>query len=548
MMISKHNGMFALSLLLAAGLTLPGCAWKDCPLGFLKEKKGLELTVLHTNDTHSHVAGIDKYGNAAFATTKSVGGLGRIASAVKAAKAEKDNVIAVDAGDQFQGTLFFSVNKSPMLAEINDYMPWDAMTLGNHEFDDGCLALARFLERSKVPALAANLAPEKGCPLLKADYLPHIVKEVRGEKVGIIGIANEQGSTLAAACEHTKFTGMAETLKREVTELEAQGVKHIIAVTHIGLPLDRELARTIDGVDIIVGGHTHSFLGEGKGSEGPYPIVEKSPGGQPVLVVTAKRAAQYLGELNVTFDENGVPVRWNGSAVELKNDSPVDPDVAAVIDRYAATLKEFRSTIIGTHDLDIPDGMDLCREVECLGGMLTADAMLEQARPYGAAIAFTNGGGIRAALPRGEITRGDILTIHPFGNVFVLREYSGEQILDALEHGVKGEGAKGPHILQPAGLSYTIDSSRPEGSRVIKAEIIGRDGEAVPLDLKARYVTALTDYLSGGGDGFAMLTEGRVVESAEPLVADVLDGYIRTHTPVQAPEGGRIIRTASEQR
>ncbi|MBQ4616040.1 MAG: bifunctional metallophosphatase/5'-nucleotidase [Mailhella sp.] len=539
---------FGLSLLLASGLALSGCALDGGPLDVFGEKKGLELVILHTNDTHSHVAGVDKYGNAAFSTEKSVGGLGRIASAVKSAKAGRDNVVALDAGDQFQGTLFFSVNKSPMLAEINDHMPWDAMTLGNHEFDDGCLALARFLERSRVPALAANLAPEKGCPLLKADYLPHIVKEVRGEKVGIIGIANEQGSTLAAACEHTKFTGMAETLKREVAELEAQGVKHIIAVTHIGLPADRELARSVDGVDIIVGGHTHSFLGEGEGSEGPYPIVEKSPAGQPVLVVTAKRAAQYLGELNVTFDGNGVPASWSGSALELKNDAPVDPQVSAVIDRYTVTLEEFRSTVIGSHDLDMADGMDLCREVECLGGMLTADAMLEQARAYGASIAFTNGGGIRAALPKGRITRGDILTIHPFGNVFVLREYSGEQILAALEHGVMGEGAKGPHLLQPAGLRYEVDGTRPEGSRVVRAEIVGKDGKAVPLDLKARYVTALTDYLSGGGDGFAMLSEGRNVESSEPLVADVLDGYIREHSPLKAPEGGRIVRIPPKQR
>ncbi|MBQ9104885.1 MAG: 5'-nucleotidase C-terminal domain-containing protein, partial [Mailhella sp.] len=360
--------------------------------------------------------------------------------------------------------------------------------------------------------------------------------------VGIIGIANEQGSTLAAACEHTKFTGMIETVNREVAELEAQGVKHIVLVTHIGLPADRELARAVNGVDIIVGGHTHSFIGEGEGSEGPYPIVEKSPSGQPVLVVTAKRAAQYLGELNVTFDEKGVPASWNGAPVELKNDMPVDTAVTGVIDRYTATLEKFRSTVIGTHDLDIPDGMDLCREVECLGGLLTADAMLEQARPYGATIAITNGGGIRAALPKGKITRGDILTIHPFGNVFVLREYSGEQILAALEHGVMGEGAKGPHLLQPAGIRYEVDSTRPEGSRIVKAEVIGSDGKARRLELSARYVTALTDYLSGGGDGFAMLSDGKVVESAEPLVADVLDGYIRTHSPLKAPEGGRIVR------
>ena len=114
--------------------------------------------------------------------------------------------------------------------------------------------------------------------------------------------------------------------------------------------------------------------------------------------------------------------------------------------------------------------------------------------------------------------------------------------LAALEHGVKGEGAKGPHLLQTAGIRYEVDTTRPEGSRVVKAEIIGQDGKKLPLDLKARYVTALTDYLSGGGDGFAMLTEVRVVESSEPLVADVLDGCIRSHSPIQAPEGGRLVR------
>jgi len=534
--------MFGLSLLLAAGLSLSGCAWEGCPLNFLKEKKGLELTVLHTNDTHSHVVGIDKRGNAAFSVEKSIGGLGRVASAVKSIKAEKDNVIFVDAGDQFQGTLFFSVNKSPMLAEINDHMPWDAMTLGNHEFDDGCLALAKFLERSKVPALAANLAPEKGCPLLKADYAPHIIKDIRGEKVGIVGIANDEVVTLASACEHTKFTPIVDTVKREVAELEAQGVKHIVLVTHIGLPADRELARAVDGVDIIVGGHTHSFIGEGPGSEGPYPIVEKSPSGQPVLVVTAKRAAQYLGELNVTFDANGVPASWAGAPVEMKNDAPVDPQVSAVIDRYAKSLDEFRNTVIGENNVDMADGMDLCRDVECLSGLLTSDAMLEAARPLGASIALANGGSIRAGLPKGKITRGDILTIHPFGNAFVLREYTGEQIYEALEHCVAEEGARGPRLLQPAGLRYQIDGSQPVGSRIVKAEVIDAKGNAAPLDLKARYIVALSDYISGGGDGFSMLGSGKVVPSADSLVADVLDGYIRNHTPVKAPEGGRIVR------
>lgn len=538
----KFRKKLGLSLLLAAGVSLSGCAWQDSTPEPAWEKQGLDLVILHTNDTHSHVAGIDKHGNAAFDTHKSVGGLGRIASAVKKMKAEKDNVLTLDAGDQFQGTLFYSVNKWPMLAEINTHMPWEAMTLGNHEFDEGCLELTKFLERSPIPALAANLVPEKGCPVLKAKIAPYIIKEVRGEKVGIIGIANDEVVTLASACKHTKFRPAAETLREKVAELQGQGVKHIIALTHIGLPADQDLARSVDGVDIIVGGHTHSFLGKGEEAEGPYPIVEKSPGGQPVLVVTAKRAAQYLGKLEIAFDENGVPVSWNGTPVELKNELPVDPQVSATIVRYTKPLDEFRNTIIGENTVNMADGVDLCRKVECLGGLLTADALLAAARPHGAAIAITNGGSIRAGLPRGKITRGDILTIHPFGNALVLRDYSGEQILAALEHCVAEEQAEGPRLIQPAGLRYEIDSTRPVGSRIMKVKVIDARGNATPLRLNARYIVALSDYLADGGDNFAMLKDGKTIVSAEPLVADVLDDYIRANTPLRAPSTGRIVR------
>ncbi|MBQ4133116.1 MAG: 5'-nucleotidase C-terminal domain-containing protein [Desulfovibrionaceae bacterium] len=533
----KHSIKFILAVLLAGGLSFAGCA----PKAPVTQEDGLELVILHTNDTHAHVAGIDKYGNAAFDADESLGGLGRIAGAVNSIKSEQDNVIFVDAGDQFQGTLFYSVNKWPMLAEIDRHMPWDAMTLGNHEFDEGCLELTRFIETLKFPVLAANLAPEKGCPLLKANTVPHIIKDVRGVKVGIVGIANDEVVALASACNHTKFTGAAETLAAQVRELEAQGVKHIIALTHIGLPADLELARAVDGVDVIVGGHTHSYLGNDS-PEGPYPIVEHSPNGNPVLVVTAKRAAQYLGDLTVKFDSDGTPVSWEGSPMEMSKDMPSDPTIAALIDSYLASLDEFRKDVVGSHSIDMADGMDLCREVECLGGLLTADAMLEAGRPLGMDIAIVNGGGIRSSLPQGTITRGDILTVHPFGNMFVLREYSGEQIWEALEHGVSEEGAKGPRLLQVAGLRYTVDGSKPAGHRVLKVDLVDENGKAIPLDIKARYGVAISDYLAGGGDGYDMLKEGKVMPSPDPLIADVLEQHIRKHTPLKDIQTGRINR------
>ena len=517
------------------GALLGGCA------GRVERQAGLELVILHTNDTHSFLAGMDRYGNACLEDGDCSGGLGRVAAAVKAAREGKDNVIAVDAGDQFQGTLFYSVNKWPMIVEVDRAIPWDAMTLGNHEFDEGCAELARFLEKTPTPVLAANLEAEEGCPLHRGGIVPHIVKVVRGEKVAVVGLANDEVKTLSSACAQTHFDEAAETLSREVEELKAQGVKYIVAVTHLGLPVDRALARRVDGVDVIVGGHTHSYLGP-EPSDGPYPVVEHSPDGSPVLVVTTGRGAKYLGKLTVNFDEKGVPVAWSGSALELSADMPVDPAVRELVIRYGASLEELRSEVVGVHHLSLPDGMDLCREEDCLGGMVTADAMLEASRPLGAEIALCNGGAIRAAFPAGNITRGDLLSVHPFGNVAVLREYTGARLLAALEHGVAQEGGVGPRLLQVAGLSYEVDASRPAGARILKAEVMDEQGKVGPVAPENRYVVVLADYLADGGDGYAMLKEGNVVPSSEELVVDMVEAYLRKHSPLPMPKGGRIVR------
>ena len=525
-------------LLFTLSLAQEGCSHTQRPS---LEEDCLALTILHTNDTHSHIAGINKYGNACFDDKECRGGLSRIASAIRAAKSQNDNVIALDAGDQFQGTLFYSVNKWPMLAALAQYMPYDAMTLGNHEFDEGCLELTRFLEDIPFPVLAANLKPEKGCPMLKGNYAPYTVLTVRGQKVAIVGIANNEVVNLASACSHTLFEDTVNCLQRTVKELEGQGVKHIIALTHIGLADDRELGRSVDGVDIIVGGHSHSYLGPDS-EEGPYPIVEYSPSGQPVLVVSAKRATQYLGELNVSFDKQGVPLAWSGGARELSASEPRNAEISALVKNYATILDEYRNIKVGSHNISMPDGMDACREDDCLGGSLIADAMLEYARPFGAHVALCNGGSVRAALPAGSISRGDLLSVIPFGNTLVIREITGELLLAALEHGVSEEGAKGPRLLHTAGLRYVVDGTRPAGSRVVKAEILDEKDTATSLDPKAHYGIIITDYLARGGDAYEMLKNSKVIPSPEPIDITVVEEYMRKHLPLPQPKGERIIR------
>ena len=140
------------------------------------------------------------------------------------------------------------------------------------------------------------------------------------------------------------------------------------------------------------------------------------------------------------------------------------------------------------------------------------------------------------------ITRGDVLSVHPFGNAVLLREYSGAQLLAALEHGVSGENARGPQLLQTAGLRYEVDGSLPAGRRVRKAEVLDAQGRATPLEPEGRYVTALADFLADGGDGYAMLKQGRAVSAPDPLVADVVENYLKTHNPLPEPRVGRLTR------
>ena len=501
---------------------------------------GLELRLLHVNDTHAFLAGTDDHMNACFEGTDCRGGLARISAAIRAARQEQDNILALDAGDQFQGTLFYSVNKWPMIAAADALLPYDAMTLGNHEFDEGCDGLARFLKAQPLPVLAANLAPQQGCPLAGSRIRPYLVWTIRGTRVGIIGLANDEVTGLAAACPRTTFRDAQTTLEQYVAELEAQGIRHIIVVTHLGLERDRELARSVSGVDVIVGGHTHTYLGPGS-KDGPYPIVEHAPDGAPVLVVTAARATRYLGDLSITFDAAGIPVAWTGGPRELVPALPQDKAMTRLVAGYATSLERYRTEILGRHSVQMPDGMEACRKGDCFSGQLTADAFLEYGRKQGALLALVNGGGIRASLPAGDISRGDLLALHPFDGQVHVREYSGEQIMAALEHAVSGPDGEGPQLLQVAGLTYEADTSRPAGQRLRAVHIVDERGQRQKLAPQARYGVVLSDFLASGGDGFGMLRQGRLLATSPLSVRELTGDYIRRHSPLAAPQGQRII-------
>lgn len=503
-----------------------------------------ELTIVHANDTHSAAAGIDDRYAACREDVACTGGYARIVAQVSALRKENPALLALDAGDFWQGTHFFRTGGPEWALAAMKRIPWDAVTLGNHEFDTGCAETLRYVENLPMPVVAANILPSPECPASKAPFKPYIVKTVAGVRIGIVGIANDEGREVSAACPATKFEDRAESLRKAVSALEKEGVRHIVALTHVGYKADIELAEAIPEVDVIVGGHTHSVLGGHPNSEGPYPTVVKHPNGNKTLVVQAGRSTRYLGVIKVRFDEEGHVADYTGDLTELTPEMPRDAATERFVLRSGEAVEKERKRVLATNRERFFDGLDDCREGECLAGLWTADALLDWGRSFGAEAAFLNGGALRAPLPIGPVTHADILDIHPFGNHAAVVEMTGSVLLAAIEHGLSEPDLKSPRLLQTSGLRYRVAPERPIGSRVAAAEI-RRGGEWFPLEPQRTYRIVTTAYLLDGGDQFSMLKALPPALARGPLEAELLERFLEDRRDaageLRLPETGRIL-------
>lgn len=507
-----------------------------------------DLTILHVNDVHSAAAGVNDRGPV-YDDTDAVGGLARVKAFVAdektKAKVQGKAVLALDAGDFWQGTHFFRTGGMPWAREAMRRMPWDAVTLGNHEFDLGCEKLGQYVKELPFPVLAANLEKNPACPLSTAPLPSTVVKDFDGVKVGVIGLANDEGKDISEACSNTDFANRTKALERAAAELEKAGVTHIIAVTHVGYEADQALARAVPAIDVIVGGHTHSVLGDHPHSEGPYPTVIAHDDGSKTLVVQAGRSTRYLGRLTVSFDDAGRIVQFRGDLEELVPSLRRDEAIHEFVVRSLEAIRADQERFVGVNTSTLPDGLDPCREGDCLSGMATADAFLAWGRSRGAVAAILNGGAVRAAMPIGPVTHADLLDIHPFGNRIQVADVSGAVLREALEHGLSEPDVIGPRLLQTAGLRYRLNPSAPVGKRIVSAEIRTKEGIWAPILPENIYRIVTIAYLLGGGDHFSMLGQHAKILETGPLEVDVLEAYLHEkkdrddHLPT--PATGRIV-------
>jgi 5'-nucleotidase / UDP-sugar diphosphatase len=505
------------------------------------------LHVLHINDVHSRIEPISGSDSTCGAEDNAAGecfgGVARLYTKINelrdAIRAEGGNVIVLDAGDQFQGSLMYTTYKGAAEAEFMEMIGFDAMAVGNHEFDDGPEKLAEFIDAVSFPLVSGNLDLSRS-NLLNGKVQNHVVLEVGGERIGIISALATDTVETSSPGPDVIFQDEIDSLAADVDTLQAEGVTKIIALTHVGLPMDLEIAAAVPGIDAVVGGHSHTYLSASDPERGgAYPTWVSQEDGTLVPVVQAYAYAKYVGHLELTFDDDGNLLHAGGDTILLDASVPENEEIVARVAELAGPIEELKARVVAETTEAIEGDRTVCRAVECTMGNLVADAMLDRVRDQGIQIAIQNGGGLRASIDAGEVTMGEVLSVLPFQNTLSTFQVTGEAILAALENGVGQVEEGAGRFPQVAGLTFTFDLSQEPGARVSDVMVM-EDGAMVPLDPSKVYGVVSNNFVRKGGDGYSMFVNAMNVYDFGPDLADVTAEYLAQNSPYTPAVDGRI--------
>ena len=472
-------------------------------------KDSVKITIVHTNDIHSRVSE-GKYDGMGYA---------KVATIVNHEKSMNTNVIVMDAGDAFHGQTISTLNDGESIVKIMNAVGYDIMTAGNHDFNYGQDRLLELADMADFPIVSANV--------FNADYTSYLpaykIMEYDGVKVAIFGLATPATTFMTHPDNVIGLTFFDPIViaKMMTAQLEDEA-DIIVCLSHLGVEgkyTSEMVAEYVDGIDVIVDGHSHTVMETGK-------LINDT------LIVQAGEYTKYVGIVNLELKDGMLMksakliTKEEGVAMEA------DADIVALIDQIKAENEVITSVVVGSTDIHLDGERADVRTGETNLGNLITDAMLDET---GADIAFTNGGGIRASIERGDITKGNVITVLPFGNYVVTKDLTGAQIVAALENGLTDyPEAKGafPHI---AGMDVVFDPSMDAGSRVVSVEV---NGEA--MDMEMLYSVATNDFLAAGGDAYEMFKEA-VITGEYPGLDEILIEYIQMNGTEGSEVEGRIL-------
>ncbi|MBI5246664.1 MAG: bifunctional metallophosphatase/5'-nucleotidase [Elusimicrobia bacterium] len=473
----------------------------------------IKIRVYHTNDIHGWImARPDK-----FQPNRMIGGAAALASLISREAGPK---LVLDGGDWWQGTPEGSLTKGAAVADVFNAIGYDAVVIGNHEYDSGAEELRGLVAKIKVPVLSANTygADGKLAPWVR----PWIVKQVAGVKIGIFGLTTTNMRRLAFPknIAGLDFRREVDVARECVKALKKEGATVIIAVTHIGLEQenqkfegDQTLAREVPGIDLIVGGHSHTFLTRAIRGENGTLIVQAGSylvkAGRTTLEIDPKTEA-------VTASSDELIDLWPDRVGE-------DPAVKKIVDGYIESVGKIFETVIAT----APAAMGRDSEHESAMGDWMTDCYREL---MGVDAALQNGGGIRSELAAGPVTLRSLFNVMPFDNSLVKLVLKGSDLRAAFEHGVGLE-----RIVQESGANIEYKRPAPAGTRLASITVGG-----APLDDAKTYTLGTLDFLTNGGDGYSMFDRFVSSEATGALARDLLNECARKQGTVVAPAIGRL--------
>lgn len=475
---------------------------------FAAEEK--TITVIHTNDVHAAV--VDD--------GKSTIGFAKLGTYVEELR-KKDDILVLDAGDMFQGLPIANLEKGKSIIPVANLIGYDAMAVGNHEFDFTAENLMEIAKELKFPMLAANIV-KGGNQVFK----PYIVKEVKGIKVGIFGIATPETAfkTHPENVKGYEFTDIVKSSRDVVNKLrDVEKVDVVIALTHLGLNegdyTSDIVAKNVQGIDLIIDGHSHTTLEKGQ-KEGN------------TLIVSTGSSMKAVGKVEIKLVDKKV-TDVSASLLKYADFKDVKPAQAILdeIKKVEDGQKVVLDKVVGKTAVELVGKRELVRTGETNLGQLATAAMLELTK---AEVAITNGGGIRASIKAGDITMRDMVTVFPFGNTIMVKEIKGSDLVAALEHGTNeypNEKGAFPHV---AGVTFTLKVNAPAGKRVTDVKVNGE-----PIVMDKLYKVATNDFMAAGGDGYNMLKSYPIKAEYNTLMDTLLD-YVQKRGTVEGKLEKRI--------
>lgn len=504
----KHRRRIVSILLMLALVILPfqTVAAGTLPTG--QESLAGTTVIMHTNDSHARAVPNSDSGYMGFTA---------VSALKKSYEAAGAQVILLDAGDTLHGLPFANLVKGESIVKIMNLAGYDAMTPGNHDFNYGSSTLKEISKNMNFPLISSNIKNKSD----NSDFLEdHIIIEKNGVKYGIFGLSTPETAykTNPKNVTSIEFTNPVEAAKEEVKELEAEGAQVIIALAHLGLDESSEytsklVAEKVDGIDLIVDGHSHSVLEAGL-TVGDTLIVSTGDYIQNIGVVIIGSDGAMKADLISASEYTGTDKAVDDKATEYQNEQ-----------------EKLLSEVVGHTSVYLDGIREHVRAGETNLGDFTTDAFRYVT---GADIAITNGGGIRASIEIGDISRKDLVTVFPFGNYVVTKKVTGEAILEALELGASTYPEPLGGFLQVSGITYTIDASKPSGKRISDVKVNG-----VAIDKKAEYLLATNDFIIAGGDGYTMLADFKV-ENEFGSIEDVLLEYLKEKGTINQESANRI--------